>query len=1270
VSRRPSPFRFPWVALWPVTFALAGTPCAQQAATTPAASAAPAAAALDPRLLAALDHKAHGREDLAAREFAAMAQECAATAAAADAVRLQAEVCAAVALMLQGRCPVDRELPQRVLALRETPLARSDAAFADQVGVLALDYLIATGADDAPRLARQLAFVDDCWICGPFDNERGAALQRDLPAEHGFDPAATFAGKQRPVGWRRLTGAAPLGRLWLGAVLRPNQQVACLVATALVAERDTTVALHLGSAGSHQVAVNGAVVGRRDVDRGFAFDQDAVALPLRAGANWLVVKFCHQETGDFLVSLRLSALDGGPAAGVTVAAEPAPMQAAVARAAAPATAPVTTPAAPAGPPPQQGGRTRIALDAAHGLDALWLGTLFYLRSCDGENDRRDRRLAERAVADLPELPQARLLLAATRVRNVRVAAELDDNARRADYEAILALDPRHVEAAVLLGQLLLQGTGLRRDAEALARRALAVAPTHEPSRLLLADVLRADDLGELARREAHAAAAAPGATPASVRAALRAQDDVDQEQREQLLQRLLQLSGDPDDRLQAIRSQLAAGRVDAAQALLEHLQAREPLLRRCFELRADLAESKADLAGALREYGAWLQLCPDDDDALAAQSRLHGLLGHRDEQIETLRAAIECNPNRRDDQRYLEYLAAEATPFYADLRVDTAPLRGQPTPAAATAGKDPVYHLLRQRVVKAHKNGTTSEYVHECVRILTDAGARAFASYRLAFFGGEQRARLLSCTVFKADGSQEQPRLRGASVELQSLRPGDTFEVEGRIDDTAPTFFGDYFGLVHYLGAPDGAACQRSELVVLAEPGRDYRCQLTGGAPAAVETTTAAGDHSYAFRLDDLPRDVPEPYRPAARERVPVVRFTTFRDWDHFASWWWNLIRGQLETTPAMQQRVRELTAGCTTQEQRVAAIYHFVTTDVRYEAWEFGVHGYKPYSTAVIYERRHGDCKDKALLLCALLAEVGVRADPVLIFADDRRSNDDLSLPMVQHFNHCIAWLPDQDGLSARFLDGTAIWHPPTTIPEMDQGADVLVVDAGRALLRRVPLVDPAQNQDALRLELDLAADGSAHVRKIDQPTGNAAVALRESLGVEPARRRDHVERTLVSMFGPVAIKALTASDPLRLDEPVRLQVDFDVATLGQRNGREWQLPTAFGDDPLFELASEPERHSPLLLGVPRQDARVLVFRLPPGYRSATLPAAVKQQAPFGSLSVDWRSEGDQIVVARTVELTAPRIEPADYATFRDFVAALRAADAQRLVLQPENGR
>lgn len=516
----------------------------------------------------------------------------------------------------------------------------------------------------------------------------------------------------------------------------------------------------------------------------------------------------------------------------------------------------------------------------------------------------------------------------------------------------------------------------------------------------------------------------------------------------------------------------------------------------------------------------------------------------------------------------------------------------------------------------------------------------------------------------------QKPALQGARVRLPDLRPGDVVAVEGRIDDLAPTFFGDYFGHVHTFAAPDGSPLRADELVVLAAPGRDYFTQAVNGAPEPQRSTAADGTLQFRWRMDDRPRDQPEPRRPRRHEHEPTVRITTWRDWDQFASWWWHLIQNQIEVTPAMRATVAERCAGLTTAEQRIRALYHFVTTDVRYEAWEFGVHGYKPYSTAIIHERRHGDCKDKALLLCALLGEVGVPCHPVLVFADALRSRDDLTLPLVQHFNHAIAWLPPHDGRPGMFLDGTATWHPTDTLPDMDQGATVLIVDRGRAELREVPWTTPAHNLDRVDTTLELAADGSARLVREHAPRGNEAVGLRAMLATEPARRREVVERELVRTFGAATLLELHAPERPDPEAPVTLRCEARLPEAGQRSESSWLLPSTWADDALLALAASAERTRPLLLGVPRGEHHTLRYRLPAGWRAGELPPPAEHRTAFGSFAMTWSQQGDTIVVDRRLELGAPRIDPADYAAFRRFAAAVQAADGQRVLLQREQGR
>lgn len=1225
-----------------------------------------------PQEKVALRHESTGDWRAAIDELLQLAQATAADANGdrATAARVEAWATEAAGLLRNGP---SAELLQRFDDLAASPLAKAQPLLADRIGIAVFAACNQHPAADAEARIRRLGVLREFWITGPFANERGSGYRRALPPEEAFDLDAEFAGKQRTVRWRQLPPVGSHGALGIGRVVDPHEQSLAYVALALVADQATEVVLELGCTGSFRVFCNRTEVAAREVERPFGYDQDSIVLPLAAGPNLLLLKLCHQEGNDFWAVARLRSRDGSPLRGVRPSVVREDLVAAA------ATTAVTTTEAPVA---DMGGRSHWTIGETVGADALRLAWLWAPRAADGDKDRRDLAAAAAAAAALPDLAEAHLLVAAASERHARSAADRDENARRRSLERALVCDPDNTEALVRLGQLLRSTSNLWRQARTLADRALAIRPDHFSALSLRLASLRDEGLDALADQQLLAAAQAPTASPALLRLAADAIEGRDPRLGLSLRQRVLAASTAEGD-LCAVATLLArTGKADDAQALLRRAIASSEYSGQARWQLANLllVRDEADQARGLLEQ--WLAVAPDDASTMALVARCWRR--HTTDVAEStvrtqemLRSALEVEPTRRDDERYVEFLAAatagaDATPFYASFQRDAAAIvkadAGAPDDAAAA--KDPLHWLLRQQVVRANKNGTKNVYSHDVVRVLTEDGARFLANYRLPFWSGEQRARLLGCTIFRKDGSVQRPVLQGARVRMPDLRPGDTVAVEGRIDDLQPSFFGDYFGWVHSFAGPEGSPVRSNELVVLADPGRDYTCQASNGAPEPERTTLADGTLQFRWSMQEVRRDLPEIRRPDRKEYEPIVRMTTYRDWDHFASWWWNLIKNQLEVTPSMRATIARLTQGLDSTDAKIAAIYEFVTTEVRYEAWEFGVHGYKPYSTAVIHERRHGDCKDKALLLCAMLGEIGVACHPVIIHADSLRSRDDLELAMVEHFNHCIAWLPATGDRPGRFLDGTATWHPVDTLPDMDQGARVLVVDKGKAELRLIAETTPATNQRQDEHLIVLRADGSGTLEVGHAPIGNEAVALRAMLATEPARRREVVERDLVQTFGKLVLGELTASDPLDLDTAVQLRATATLTEVGQRTATQWQLPSAWNTGDLQSLAVEPERHTPLLLGVPNGVTKTLRYRLPDGWRATDLPPAVERTAPFGTFTMQWRTDGREVTVERRLAFTTSRIEAVDHAAFRDFAGAVKAADDQRVLLIPEGGR
>jgi Flp pilus assembly protein TadD len=1217
----------------------------------------------------ALRHKAAARYGEAVRSFLDLIDGLG--AASDRRAAALAEYYAVMAGNLARRTGHWTELRQRLARALQSPLARSNPAL--RAALQVQDLQAATAAGDLSGIAegtRALGFIETWWVIGPFDNERGGGFAQTFGPEQQLDLDASYDGKKRQVAWLRLpVNAPPGGVIDLDALVRPNDQVLCYAAACIESERDQPAVLHLGSDESFKVFCNGAEVGARDVRRRFAYDQDAVPLMLRRGANLLLLKICEQE-GEFAFAARLAAPDGGPLPGATASEAPDRLRAAA------ATEPLPTAAAAE---PFLGGRTVFAEQLAPNgdpYDALRLAYLLASRQPDDPGDRRDHRLAQRATDELPEETAARYLLAFTRIQPALHAAEKEENLRRRDYHTILEQDPEHVQALVELAGMELRNLGDAASAEALARRALRVNPDCGEAAAILAQSLQKLALRNLAR-EALTERAGPGtfeqAGPELVAAlaeVLERENDLDGAIRAREYVLACSFEAPHVEALAALL--LRRGRSDDAIALLQRAEKLLPFASGPRRKLAALYEARNQLAEAAATLRGWLAICPEDDGALIDLARLHGLAGETEKQRELLRSAVELNPNLKDERRYLEYLEADLRPFHADYEIagDEILAADRGAPADAAAANDTHYYLLDQTVVRAYRNGTTSTYHHFVARILTDEGASRMGSYRVPHYWGEQRARLLEARVVKGDGSVQRPRLRGAAVTLPPLAPGDAVEIRARVDDLAPSYFGDYFGLQHGFLPNDRAPCARSELVLILDPGRDYRVAAKNGAPEGQRRELADGTIVLRHAMRDLPRGRIEEAQPLATETEPMVLVTTYRDWNQFSAWWWHLIRRQIQVSPAMQARVAELTAGKTGELDRIAAIYDFVTTEIRYTAWEFGVHGYKPYSTPVIFERRHGDCKDKALLLNAMLGEAGIEAYPVLIWADDPRSAADLSLPLIGHFNHCISYLPPSGDRPAMFLDGTATYHPPDTVPAMDCGAHVLVVKGPRGELHDVPWPEPDANVDDRELTVELRANGDARVELVQRPRLLHAVALREQLGNEPARRNEKLEERLGRTFGKVKIKDVQTTDLRDTARPVELRVAFDAPAFAARSGDGLVLGGALETRSLLPLARTPDRAYPLLLGCPSSERTIVRYRLPAGFAPAELPEPTQLETRFGRFTASWTFADGELRLERTRTLRAHRIEPPEYAEFREFATRAERADRQTLIVRKGGSR
>ncbi len=218
----------------------------------------------------------------------------------------------------------------------------------------------------------------------------------------------------------------------------------------------------------------------------------------------------------------------------------------------------------------------------------------------------------------------------------------------------------------------------------------------------------------------------------------------------------------------------------------------------------------------------------------------------------------------------------------------------------------------------------------------------------------------------------------------------------------------------------------------------------------------------------------------------PHFMLSSFKDYDTFAHTFGGLLRAKAAVTPEVQKQADTITAGITDRKEQARAIYDWVNQHVRYVAIELGTGGFIPHDANWTLNNAFGDCKDQAVLFASLLKAKNIPADLVLINAINRYKLS--GIPMINDFNHVIAYLPDWK----TYADTTATGVPFQMLPVPDYGKPVVhLVESGPAQ-HKTPVLPPDLVSSTYKVHAVQNSEGRFDVQVSTSATGPWAASLR----------------------------------------------------------------------------------------------------------------------------------------------------------------------------------
>ena len=321
--------------------------------------------------------------------------------------------------------------------------------------------------------------------------------------------------------------------------------------------------------------------------------------------------------------------------------------------------------------------------------------------------------------------------------------------------------------------------------------------------------------------------------------------------------------------------------------------------------------------------------------------------------------------------------------------------------------------------------------------------------------------------ILRREDQLEAARLDGtltAVLRIPDLRVGDELEVNLTLFNSDPTMGPKSAGLLVLNQAP--------------APGR-YRIGLSweeDQAPnlkvsADMDAAMVKGARSVDFRFDNPPTVSMPKDAPARYQWQRAVTYSDFAGWpalsQHFAPLYATAAR--LAPGSDVAREAARIAAAHAGPLERAAAALKLVQQDVRYIYVGLNGGNLTPTSAEETWQRRYGDCKGKTALLLALLSQLGIEAEPVLVNASGADDGLDERLPIPQLFDHVLVRATIDEQMY--WLDGTLppVARPSASLVYPVQWVLPLRTSGGR--LERLTWSPPSVPDEVHLVEIDARA-------------------------------------------------------------------------------------------------------------------------------------------------------------------------------------------------------
>jgi transglutaminase-like putative cysteine protease len=340
----------------------------------------------------------------------------------------------------------------------------------------------------------------------------------------------------------------------------------------------------------------------------------------------------------------------------------------------------------------------------------------------------------------------------------------------------------------------------------------------------------------------------------------------------------------------------------------------------------------------------------------------------------------------------------------------------------------------------------------------------------------------------------------------------------------------------------------------------------------------------------------------------------------------------------------------------RVKAAYDYIRQTIKWNEetslWSFS--GIKK-----VFDNKKGSAADINLMLIALLREMDIEANPVILSTRSHGRIDE-SFALIKKFNYVVAQVAI--GGKDMLLDATDAFLVPGMLPTRCLNGTGRLIHPTHA--RFVSLTPTERDNESFIGKFVIGEDGEISGTLDHSRGGYSAWSARKSLASEgKTKYLAQIQKKRPGWQIEQADFAVTDLKSNAFNAKYIITLPEACGHAGDRLYFKPMLTEAHGTNPFKET----ERLYPVDFGVETEETFIATYTLPKGYQVEEMPKAVSVSLPEngGKFVYQVVNTDNQLQIISRILLRRPMYYAEEYGTLRELFSRIVAKHAEQIVLK-----